>query len=190
MSQDASRRNLELKVACTTEQFASIVERFGSLVCTPIATFHQVDTYVVVPTGRLKVREFRHQEDTDRAERGELIAYQRVSENGSRWSTYVVAPIVGGSVSALLQALTMTHEVLAVVDKVRQVGLVGHTRVHLDTVASLGAFVELETVVEGIDDVAASREHDEVIAALGLSGLQSIAGSYSDLMLARAGSRQ
>lgn len=189
LTQDASRRNLELKVACTPEQIAEVGQQLERLICTPMATFHQVDTYVVVPTGRLKLREFRNPQD-EQAERGQLIAYQRVTEHGSRWSTYVVAPIAGSAVAAVVQGLTMTHEVLAVVDKVRQVGIVGHTRVHLDTVADLGNFVELETVVDEIDDRLAAQEHQQVIAALGLAGLPSIGGSYSDLMLARAEARQ
>jgi adenylate cyclase class IV len=189
MSQSTAQRNLELKVACSTAQFAEIERRLLTLVCNPVHTVHQVDTYFTVDTGRLKLREFRGAE-SNAVERGELIAYQRIMQAGSRWSNYVVAPIAGDAVQSLLDGLLMTHAVLAIVDKVRTVGIVGHTRVHLDRVEGLGTFVELETVVRQQDDDDAATEHQEVIAALGLAALSSVAGSYSDLVLTQPPSTQ
>jgi adenylate cyclase len=74
------------------------------------------------------------------------------------------------------------------VEKRRRLYLWGNTRIHLDRVAALGPFVELETVVEHFPGTAAERqaaaesEHRRVIALLGLDQFPAIAGSYGDLL--------
>lgn len=168
---------------CGEDALEDIRRRLESLACAPIQRLHQVDTYVRVERGRLKLREFRAEGDPAKVERAELIAYARPAAGGSRWSTYQVIPIAAHACEDLLDGLLMTHEVHARVDKVRHVALIGQTRVHLDDVAGLGAFVELETVVTAEGDGAAGVEHRQVIAALGLERFPGIAGSYADLVL-------
>lgn len=183
-------RNLELKILCPPTALDAMSVRLASLVRTPIQRLHQVDTYVRVDRGRLKLREFRGEGDPAPTERAELIAYARPSDDGSRWSSYQVIPIAAAAASALLAGLLMTHDRLTVVDKVRQVALIGDTRVHLDRVVGLGSFVELETVITTQTDAEATAEHQAVIALLGLADYPSIAGSYSDLATANANKRQ
>jgi len=180
----AHRRNLELKVRCTPAELERLRRRLEALTCAPIQRLHQVDTYVAVDHGRLKLREFHGAGDPAEVERAELIAYDRATETGSRWSDYRVVPIAASAAPDLLAALLLTHDQLAVVDKVREVGVIGQTRVHLDEVAGLGAFVELETVIAGQPDEAAAAEHRQVIAALGLESHPAIAGSYGELAIA------
>lgn len=185
MTINASHRNLELKVRCGTDILDQLLTRLQDLVCSPIEHLHQVDTYFEVPRGRLKLREFQSLASPAVIERAELIGYHRPTESGSRLSTYEVVSIPGQHAPALLRALAMTHDQLVRIDKQRQVAIVGHTRVHLDRVLELGEFVELETVIAGIDDGQAAAEHAQVIAALGLERFPSVAGSYSDLALQR-----
>ena len=179
-----SHRNLELKVVVPPDRFEGMVERARALACGPVEHLWQVDTYFAVIRGRLKLREFRAGSNPAEVMRGELIAYQRSDEAGSRWSGYEVVPVAGADVQAMLRALSMTHEELVTVDKQRLVVVTGHTRVHLDRVKGLGTYAELETVIAGQSDEAAAREHQEVITALGFAGLDVVAGSYSDLALA------
>ena len=176
-------RNLELKVQCPQGSLDEMSAQLAALVRSPIQRFHQIDTYFRVAHGRLKLREFRGG-DPASTQRAELIAYARPTDAGSRWSSYQVVPIAADAAAALLAGLLMTHDRLADVDKVRQVALVGDTRVHLDRVADLGAFVELETVITTQTDAEAAAEHQAIIALLGLADYPSIAGSYSDLVLA------
>ena len=178
------RQNLELKVRCTDEQLARITARLESLVCAPIQPLHQVDTYFRVDQGRLKLRELRDPANPSTLQRAELIAYARPTDAGTRLSTYEVVPVAAAEVLVLLRALGLTHSQLVRVEKRRNVGIIGRTRVHLDRVTGLGSFVELETVLEGQAPEAAEVEHRQVIAALDLGPLDSIAGSYSDLLLA------
>jgi len=179
-------RNLELKVPVTLDGLDAARSRLEALICQPLQRIHQVDTYVQVPKGRLKLREIRANEDLARIERAELIAYDRPEEATSRWSAYHVVPVAASAAPALRAALEITHEPLATVEKVRQVGIVGHTRVHLDEVSGLGAFIELETVTSGHSDAETQAEHDQVIALLGLDRTTAIPGSYSDLLMQRA----
>ncbi len=176
-------RNLELKVQCPADAIDDLRARVESLICSPILRLHQVDTYFRVERGRLKLREIRAEGDPGLTARAELIAYARPTESGSRWSSYQVIPIAGHAAAALLAGLLMTHEQIARVDKVREVAVIGQTRVHLDRVDRLGTFVELETVISTQGDDAAAAEHQCVIELLGLAQYPSVAGSYSDLVL-------
>jgi predicted adenylyl cyclase CyaB len=183
MAGTASRRNLELKVQVSPEDLDLLHERVRSLTCSPLVSLHQVDTYFQVAHGRLKLREFRATAARETVIRAELIAYARADDESSRWSRYEVVAIPAPSVPAMLRSLLLTHHELVRIDKVRDVALIGHTRVHLDRVLNLGTFVELETVIEDQDDDAARREHEQVISALDLDRFPVIAGSYSDLAL-------
>ena len=92
-----------------------------------------------------------------------------------------------------MPVLTGTLSVRTVFEKRRVLYRYGNTRIHLDLVAGLGAFVELETVLAGdgqtsdgrAESEAAASEHRRAIALLGLDGLLPIAGSYCDLIQGR-----
>lgn len=185
MTGTSPQRNLELKVRCESGGLDQVRSRLQNLLCSTMEHLHQVDIYLKVAHGRLKLREFHSQASPPSIERAELIAYHRPSESGSRFSTYEVVPIPGPHAPALLRSLLLTHDELVRIDKQRHVAVVGHTRVHLDCVIGLGDFVELETVIADIDDAQGAAEHAQVIAALGLDRLPSVPGSYSDLMLQR-----
>ena len=172
-------RNLELKVMVEPEALAAIRERLERQVCQPLVTMRQTDRYYAVSDGRLKLREF--EVTGDDGARFELIAYHRPSLEASRWSDYVVVPIPAASGDAMRVALDATHDVIALVEKERTVGIIGKTRVHLDKVVNLGTYVELETVVAGQSDDNARAEHTHVIVALGLDLFPVVAGSYQDL---------
>lgn len=178
-------RNLELKIQVPATALDAARERVLALSGQPLDRMRQVDTYVHVPRGRLKLREIRQGDDPATIIRAELIAYARPQEAGSRWSTYLVVPVAASDAARVLAALELTHDVQVRVEKEREVGIIGQTRVHLDRVERLGMFIELETVIAGQSEDAAQAEHRQVIAALGLDPARAIAGSYADLLLKR-----
>lgn len=193
-------RNLELKVQCENEERIQVIEslaqKHGAVY---MQTVKQRDSYFRVRKGRLKLREWwlegqesftqrRHKnltkrENEARPDGAEFIYYLRPSKKGSRISEYEVKPEPSPETlhSILAKAL---GEPLVVVEKIRVLYEFGKTRIHLDIVKGLGAFVELETIIEKSASMEeAKTEHQVVIAFLGLDALPPIASSYSDLLI-------
>ena len=100
--------------------------------------FFAVPDSFAVPDGRLKLRVLGPND-------GELILYHRADGAGPKVSHYRIAPTSEPAV--LREILTRILPTLAVVRKRRWFYRVGQTRVHLDQVAGLGEFVELEVVL-------------------------------------------
>lgn len=136
----------------------------------------QVDTYFRCPSGRLKLRVIDGRESV-------LIGYHRPARGRSRTSTYRLMPLSKLESVDLASMLTSALGILTTVRKTRVLWLYERTRIHLDTVAALGRFVELETVVGEPTIARARREHQQVLSILDLENATPITGSYSDLML-------
>lgn len=154
-------------------------------------TRRQVDTFFTTPRGRLKLRE---EYEGGCLLNAELIPYLRADSAEVRESRFAVLPVATPEVVHGLFADILG--VRSVVEKVRELWLVHDetVRVHLDEVAGLGAFCEIEAVVEteagltvpGLDvaAVAALQEQrtHELLAALGLGPEDIQARAYADLL--------
>ena len=176
-------RNLEIKVGCGEDGLVDVRLRLDHAGVETSQRLHQVDTYFRVPTGRLKLREIEDVDDPASA-RAELIAYVRPDQATSRWSTYFVTNIPATEVGSLVASLDATVGTLVRVAKRRDIAIWDSTRIHLDTVDGLGAFIELETVIGEQSDENATAEHNRIAAALGLDRWPPISASYGDLLLA------
>jgi homotetrameric cytidine deaminase len=127
----------------------------------------QRDTYFRARAGRLKLRE----EEPGGAT---LVQYDRPDGAHARESRYRLVPVAEpGELKAALDAALGT---LVVVDKERHLLLWESVRIHLDRVAGLGEFVELEDV--GADG---SERVDRLQRELGLDSV--LPDSYSDRLL-------
>lgn len=136
----------------------------------------QDDTFFRCDNGRLKLRVF-----PDGA--GELIFYRRADAAGPKESFYVLAPVGDGD--ALRLALTLAYGQAGRVRKRRRLYLAGRTRVHLDEVEGLGAFLELEVVLrDGEATAEGDAEARALMAALGVAPAQLVEGAYVDLLAA------
>ena len=216
-------RNLELKARCAGEAaLRRLAARAGECGAAYLRTMGQRDTYFVTPRDRLKLREWWREpaggplagasptpcaapatdgptvgrEDGEAAETGAvLVAYARADTTDSRLSDYLLSPV--SDAPTLREALSRTLGVRVVVEKRRVLYRYGRTRIHLDAVAGLGAFVELETVLaddaddpnDGVAEGAAA-EHRTVIELLGLDRLPPVAVSYGDLLAAEQARRR
>jgi predicted adenylyl cyclase CyaB len=100
---------------------------------------HQRDVFFHAPNGRLKLRCFR--DGT-----GVLVAYDRTDQAGPKLSDYTLAPVEDAA--RLEEALTRSIGVRGIVEKKREIAIVGQTRIHLDSVRGLGIFLELEVVLK------------------------------------------
>ena len=128
--------------------------------------------------GRLKLRAFG--DGT-----GELIAYERPDAAGPTLSHYRRTPTTAPA--ALQVTLAEALGTVGRVVKRRTLYRVGRTRVHVDAVAGIGDFMELEVVLaEGDTAADGEREAEALMAALGLADAPRIDCAYVDL-LARPG---
>lgn len=138
----------------------------------PEAVLNQRDTFFVVATGKLKLRE----ED----QRSYLIGYGRVERDGLQLSDYQLVPVPDPA--AMRTLLAGTLGVLAEVRKRRTLLLCRNVRLHLDEVDGLGLLGEIEAVVPDGGDPEAERAFvDATLAALGVSREQLIEGSYFEM---------
>ena len=167
----APRRNVELK-ALDPDPVRSLA------VCRDLGAedrgvLRQRDTYFRARQGRLKLRE----EEPGGAV---LIQYDRPDAAAARESRYRLAPVPDPE--TLRASLDDALGTLVVVDKERHLLLWDGVRIHLDTVAGLGSFVELEGVAPPESDLSAEREKvAHLQEALGIA--EVLTDSYSDRLL-------
>jgi homotetrameric cytidine deaminase len=167
------RRNVELKAidrdptATLNVAIASGAQDRGTLV--------QRDTYFAVPHGRLKLRE---QEGSP----AQLIAYERPDDPAVRLSRYHLIEVPDPATA--LAGLTATCGVRVVVAKTRRLLASDNVRIHLDDVAGLGRFIELEAVAApGADLGAQRRKVDRLRELLDIRDGDLRSGSYADALM-------
>ena len=137
------------------------------------ATLNQRDTFFRVANGKLKLRE----------ENGGavLIFYRRVASGPLMLSEYDIVPI--GDPPQMRRMLADSLGTIAIVEKVRILMTRDNVRLHLDTVANLGAFGEIEAVLADGDDPEQSRAAvDEILAALEVTQPDLLDVSYFELV--------
>ena len=164
--------NAEFK--CRVDDLAPVRSRLLALGPRFVGTDAQRDTYFCVPHGRLKLR----QGTVETA----LIHYERADVAGvKRSDVRLYAPSDAPALGALLAA---SLGVDVVVEKTREIYFVGHVKIHLDTLAAFGTFVEVEAIdadgTRPAEDLAADAE--AMRTALGLADAPLEAQSYSDLL--------
>ena len=172
----APRRNVELKATDPDpDRSLAVCLELGA---DDRGVLVQRDTYFRVRDGRLKLRE-------ETPGGAALIQYDRPDAARARESRYRIVAIADPA--TLKQALDAALGTLVVVDKERRLLLWEGVRIHLDRVAGLGSFLELEGVAPEGSDLGPERERvARLSAALDLDG-RVLADSYSDRLLAAAG---
>jgi homotetrameric cytidine deaminase len=173
---DASMRNVELKARDPDP--ARTLELALALGADQIGEIRQRDTYFAGARGRLKLRE----QDTDGPPLfDELIEYSRPDSTDARTSTYRRVPVADAA--PLREALDAAYGAVVTVAKTRRVLLWEGVRIHLDEVAGLGSFLELEALADPGSDLGA--EHAKIArlrAELGIEDAHLVARSYADLV--------
>jgi adenylate cyclase class IV len=165
-------RNIEIKARIG--DLAPIRQKAAMLASGPAEVLEQTDTFFVVPRGRLKVRAFADGS-------GELISYERADQHGPRPSDY--SRVRCQDATALCNALSRVLSIRGTVEKQREVILVGRTRIHLDRVARLGSFLEIEVVLaDGEPEDVGRREAEELLRALEIPSAALVAHPYIDLI--------
>jgi len=135
---------------------------------------HQVDTYFEVPDGRLKLREgsienaliHYHRPDHAHPKRSDVNLYRTSRDSG------------------LKDVLHASLKAWARVDKHREIWFIENVKFHLDRVANLGSFVEIEAISEdGTRSEHSLRDQcDAYMRALGIRPEDLLTSSYSDML--------
>ena len=165
--------NVEIKARCADLQ--GIRDKLALAEADFVGRDHQIDTYYETPKGRLKLR----QGNIENA----LIAYDRANDCGPKRSDVLLYKTADSA--SLKRILDNTMQRLVVVDKQRDIFFIDNVKFHLDTVAGLGNFVE----VEAIDDLGTRSEQElrdqcaQYISLLQIRDEDLVTHSYSDLII-------
>jgi predicted adenylyl cyclase CyaB len=166
-----SRQNLEVKARCPD---LAAARQAAHDLCGLPAIEDQVDTYFHVPRGRLKLREINGRDAV-------LIAYERADEAAARLSHYRLVPVPDPEL--LKTVLASSLGIRGCVRKHREIYLHHNVRIHLDEVAGLGSFLELEAVLHSAQDEAESDARLQgLLTLLQITPADLLAVSYADLL--------
>jgi predicted adenylyl cyclase CyaB len=164
--------NIEIKAR--VGNLSLLRERAERLSQKPAELLLQEDSFFCVPQGRLKLRILG-------PARGELIYYEREDLAGPKSSHYLLFRT--SDPAALRALLEASLGLLGVVRKQRWLFMVGSTRIHLDDVEGLGAFMELEVVLQPGQSVAEGQAiAADLMQQLGIKPGDLVAGAYLDLL--------
>ncbi len=139
----------------------------------------QTDTYFNLPpgAGRLKIRQGTVENN--------LIHYHRGNEAKARASDVTLAAVADGA--ALKDCLTRALGVLVEVRKRREIYFVDNVKIHLDELAGLGQFIEIEAIAPA-PGYPVEKLHGQCAYFMQIFGIAPediLAESYSDLLLER-----
>lgn len=166
--------NIEIKARCADHgPIRRILQRERAEFC---GTDHQIDTYFVVPNGRLKLRRGTI-ENT-------LIQYQRDNQAGPK-ASQVRLFAVDKDRDALRATLAAALGVLVEVDKKREIYFLENVKFHLDRVEGLGSFVEIEAIDEkgAIGEERLREQCEHYLALFQVKETELLTHSYSDMLL-------
>lgn len=173
-------RNIEIKARIASVE--ALRARAEALTGAAAVLIVQDDSFFKVAHGRLKLREFADGS-------AELIHYHRADSVDAKASDYVRVAVP--EPAALREALARANGLHGRVQKQRWLCLVGSTRIHIDRVAGLGDFMELEVVLQdGQSDAEGQAIAEALMVQLGLADPENpaerLAGAYLDLLVAAA----
>lgn len=168
-------RNIEIKARL--QDRSALLERLSAMADGGPTPITQDDSFFTCPNGRLKLRSLA-------PDRGQLIFYRRADEASPKTSSYEISTT--SEPEALRDVLEQAWGCIGRVHKQRLLYHVGRTRVHVDQVAGLGDFVELEVMLS--EDEAAEHgqaEAHRLMRALGIAEIDLVQGAYLDLLNAQ-----
>ena len=138
-----------------------------------VGIFTQVDTYFAVGERRLKLRAIDGRKD------GQLVYYERPNVGGVKESRVLLASLPDAA--TVRDMLLYILPVKAEVRKTREIYRFQGVQVHLDVVAGLGRFLELEKVLGDESEREEARKYLESLRAyFQIPDEDLMASSYSD----------
>jgi adenylate cyclase, class 2 len=141
-----------------------------------VGTDRQVDTYFRAPAGRLKVREGKIE--------NALIFYRRANSPRPRRSSIKMMLLPPRNPLRAILSAALRPEV--VVNKRREIYFVGNVKIHLDRVAGLGKFLEVEALSRTGALAKIRKQAKKFQKLLGVDPRDVVPQSYSDLVLRKS----
>lgn len=174
-----SHKNIEIKARCRSERQAEMIR---AVLKEHNAEFrgvdHQTDTYFRVPNGRLKLRQGNIENS--------LVQYDRPDQAGPKQAD-VNLHHPAGDIDNLYATLEAALGILVVVCKQREIYFVDNVKFHIDTVETLGDFVEIEAIDSNGTHTCESLERQcrDFMVLFGIQEQDLLTNSYSDMLLQR-----
>lgn len=135
---------------------------------------HQIDTYFKVHNGRLKLRQGNIE--------NHLIHYLRSDQEGPKSSE--VSLYKPNEAKDLKRTLSKALGQLVVVDKQREIYFIDNVKFHIDSVAGLGSFMEIEAIScpakPSEADLLTQCQH--YMKELSVAEGDLVSNSYSDML--------
>jgi len=165
---------LELKARVRNHDFLRI--KLSALGAEHVGTFQQTDLYFDVPEGRLKLREVKD------SRTAELIYYERENIAGPKLDDAFLLKVQ--EYEDLKNILKKILSPLMVIKKVREIYQYQGTQIHLDTVKTLGKFVEFERQTSDNSSMIKKDQHvlEKLMQTLEIDSTNLETLSYSDLV--------
>lgn len=165
--------NIEIKARTSRQEF--IREYLRKAGADYKGTDLQTDTYFVVPSGRLKLRQG--------AIENNLIWYERPNQAGVKQSDFSLTPVADGE--GLKSILQKALGIKVTVVKKREIYYIGNVKFHIDELDGLGHFVEIEAGNKTADvPVEKLKEQCKFyMEEFGIKEEDLLANSYSDMMM-------
>lgn len=135
----------------------------------------QTDTYFKVPSGRLKLRQGKIENN--------LIWYERPNQEGPKQSDFMLTAVQDGE--ALKAILQKALGVKVTVTKTREIYYIDNVKFHIDELEGLGSFVEIEAGNK-LADVPVEKLDEQCrfyMEEFGIKEVDLLSHSYSDMFL-------
>ncbi len=168
--------NVEIKASCSHPEHIRqyLIENGAEF----RGTDEQTDTYFNTPKGRLKLREGNIENN--------LIYYERDDLAGPKSSHFNLVKI--SDATAMKETLTRCLGIKVIVKKKREIYYIRNVKFHLDEIAGLGSFVEIEAgnLLAPILPEELKEQCDYYLTQFGIDHADLIKTSYSDMLLANS----
>jgi adenylate cyclase class 2 len=171
--------NVEIKARCSDPSF--IRDYLLKHNARFVGTDEQTDTYFNTPSGRLKLRQGNIENN--------LIYYERADQSGPKNSNFHLVKIEDGA--AIKEVLTRSLGIRIVVKKRREIYYITNVKFHIDELAELGSFIEIEAgnILANLSQSQLKEQCNFYMKEFGIQTSQLISHSYSDMLLPKANAK-
>ena len=165
--------NIEVKAKCHRPEFIRQYLQKNNAVFK--GTDHQTDTYFNVSKGRLKLREGNIENN--------LIYYERTDQPGSKESNFQLVKVPDAE--RLKEVLSKSLGIKIIVEKKREIYFIGNVKFHIDEIAGLGNFAEIEAsdLYKDISKEELQRQCEFYRQEFEIKEEDLLSVSYSDMLI-------